>query len=41
MLELLPDAVGHALRDRRAGLDKLVVNRSGLRVGQGMMVEGR
>ena len=33
MLEKLPDAVGHALRDRRAGLDKLAFNRSGLRTG--------
>jgi phosphatidylethanolamine-binding protein (PEBP) family uncharacterized protein len=26
MLEKLPDAVGHALRDQRAGLDKLAFN---------------
>jgi Raf kinase inhibitor-like YbhB/YbcL family protein len=37
MLEKLPDVVGHVLRDRRAGLEKLVFNRSGLRVGQGML----
>lgn len=33
MLEKLPDAVGHALRGRRAGLDKLASNMSGLRGG--------
>lgn len=33
MLEKLPDAVGHALRDQRAGLDKLAFNLSGLRTG--------
>jgi Raf kinase inhibitor-like YbhB/YbcL family protein len=33
MLEKLPDALGHALRDRRAGLDKLAFNMSGLRSG--------
>lgn len=37
MLEKLPQAVGHLLRDRRAGLDKLVFNRSGLRTGQGLL----
>jgi hypothetical protein len=37
MLEKLPDVVGHVLRDRRAGLDKLVFNRSGLRTGQGLL----
>ena len=37
MLEKLPGVVGHVLRDRRAGLDKLAFNRSGLRVGQGML----
>jgi hypothetical protein len=37
MLEKLPEAVGHALRDRRAGFDKLVFNRSGLRTGQGLL----
>jgi Raf kinase inhibitor-like YbhB/YbcL family protein len=33
MLEKLPDALGHALRGRRAGLDKLAFNMSGLRGG--------
>jgi hypothetical protein len=33
MLEKLPDAVGHALRNQRAGLDKLAFNLSGLRTG--------
>jgi Raf kinase inhibitor-like YbhB/YbcL family protein len=33
MLEKLPDAVGHALQERRAGLDKLVMNLAGLRAG--------
>jgi Raf kinase inhibitor-like YbhB/YbcL family protein len=37
MLEKLPGAVGHMLRERRAGLDKLVFNRSGLRTGQGLL----
>jgi Raf kinase inhibitor-like YbhB/YbcL family protein len=37
MLEKLPDVVGHVLRDRRAGLEKLVFNRSGLRTGQGAL----
>jgi Raf kinase inhibitor-like YbhB/YbcL family protein len=37
MLEKLPDVVGHVLRDRRAGLEKLVFNRSELRVGQAML----
>ena len=37
MLEKLPGVVGHVLRDRRAGLDKLAFNRSGLRTGQGML----
>ncbi|MDB5899023.1 MAG: hypothetical protein JWP41_2625 [Ramlibacter sp.] len=37
MLEKLPDIVGHVLRDRRAGLETLVFNRSGLRVGQGAL----
>jgi phosphatidylethanolamine-binding protein (PEBP) family uncharacterized protein len=35
MLEKLPDAVGHALREQRAGLDKLAFNLSGLRAGMG------
>lgn len=33
MLEKLPDAVGHALRHQRAGLDKLAFNRIDLRAG--------
>jgi Raf kinase inhibitor-like YbhB/YbcL family protein len=37
MLEKLPEIVGHVLRDRRAGLESLVFNRSGLRGGQGML----
>ena len=37
MLEKLPPAVGHVLRDRRAGLEKIVFNRSGLRTGQGLL----
>lgn len=35
MLEKLPDAVGHALRDSRAGLDKIVFNTLGMRAGMG------
>lgn len=37
MLEKLPDAVGHALRDRRAGLDHVVFNRVSLAVGTGQI----
>ena len=37
MLEKLPEVVGHVLRDRRAGLDKLVFNRCGLRAGHGSL----
>jgi hypothetical protein len=33
MLEKLPDAVGHALREQRAGLDKLAFQRVDLRAG--------
>ena len=33
MLEKLPDAIGHALHDVRAGLDKIVFNTLGLRAG--------
>jgi Raf kinase inhibitor-like YbhB/YbcL family protein len=33
MLENLPDAFGHALRDVRAGLDSIAFNSSGLRSG--------
>ena len=35
MLEKLPDFIGHALRDQRAGLDQLVFNRLPLRDGHG------
>ncbi len=35
MLEKLPGVVGHALRDRRAGLDKVLFNRFDLRSGTG------
>jgi Raf kinase inhibitor-like YbhB/YbcL family protein len=35
MLEKLPDAIGHALHDRRAGLDKTAFSRIPLRAGQG------
>lgn len=34
MLENLPDAVGHALRDQRAGLDQIAFQRIPLRSGQ-------
>jgi Raf kinase inhibitor-like YbhB/YbcL family protein len=37
MLEILPEVLGHALRDRRAGMDKLVFNRCGMRQGLGML----
>ena len=40
MLEKLPDMVGHALRDVRAGLDKLVFNRCGMRLGHGTLAVG-
>jgi Raf kinase inhibitor-like YbhB/YbcL family protein len=33
MLENLPDAIGHALRNQRAGLDHIVFNNAGLRAG--------
>lgn len=33
MLEKLPEAIGHALRDQRAGLDKVVFNQIRLRGG--------
>jgi Raf kinase inhibitor-like YbhB/YbcL family protein len=33
MLEKLPDAIGHALHDVRAGLDQIVFNTLGLRAG--------
>lgn len=35
MLENLPDFVGHALREQRAGLDQIAFNRLPLRAGQG------
>lgn len=35
MLEKLPEALGHALRDQRAGLDKLACEQIGLRGGMG------
>jgi Raf kinase inhibitor-like YbhB/YbcL family protein len=35
MLQNLPDFVGHALRDQRAGLDQIAFNRLPLRGGQG------
>jgi len=37
MLEKLPDAVGHALRDQRAGLDKIAFNQVDLRQGAGAL----
>jgi len=40
MLEKLPEPIGHALRDKRAGLDKLVFNRCGLRGGHGLLTVG-
>jgi Raf kinase inhibitor-like YbhB/YbcL family protein len=40
MLEKLPEPLGHALRDARAGMDKLVFNRCGMRVGHGAMQVG-
>lgn len=33
MLEKLPDVIGHALHDQRAGLDKLAFNKTSLRSG--------
>lgn len=33
MLEKLPDAIGHALRNQRAGLDEIAFNKSSLRTG--------
>lgn len=35
MLENLPEALGHALRDTRAGLDDIAFNKCGLRTGAG------
>jgi Raf kinase inhibitor-like YbhB/YbcL family protein len=40
MLENLPDFVGHALRDQRAGLDQIAFNRLQLRGGQGAITVG-
>lgn len=40
MLEKLPDAIGHALRHRRAGLDQIAFNNSGLRAGMGSLQLG-
>lgn len=37
MLEKLPEIVGHALRDRRAGMDKIMFNRCGMRTGHGSL----
>ena len=37
MLEKLPDAVGHALRDQRAGLDKIAFRLLDLRAGMGVI----
>jgi hypothetical protein len=33
----MPEPLGHALRDARAGMDKLVFNRCGMRVGHGAL----
>lgn len=35
MLEKLPGVVGHALREQRAGLEKIAFNKAGLRTGMG------
>lgn len=37
MLEKLPETVGHALRDQRAGLDKIAFNQVDLRQGAGAL----
>ncbi len=37
MLEKLPEALGHLLRDQRAGLDAVVFNRVDLRTGTGAL----
>lgn len=37
MLEKLPEPLGHALQGARAGLDKIVFNRCGLRQGHGTL----
>jgi len=38
MLEKLPDVIGHALRNQRAGLDAIAFNRSDLRQGTASIV---
>ncbi len=40
MLENLPDAIGHALRDQRAGLDKTAFNAVDLRQGMAAITVG-
>lgn len=40
MLEKLPDIIGHALREMRAGMDQIVFNNSGLRGGMGSLQVG-
>lgn len=40
MLEKLPDAIGHALRDQRAGLDKIVFQAVDLRAGMASITVG-
>ena len=40
MLEKLPDIIGHALREVRAGMDQIVFNNSGLRTGMGALKVG-
>ncbi len=40
MLEKLPDIIGHALRDIRAGMDQIAFNNSGLRSGMGSLQVG-
>ena len=40
MLENLPDAIGHAMRDMRAGLDNIAFNQSGLRAGMAAIEVG-
>jgi hypothetical protein len=40
MLEKLPDAIGHALRDQRAGLDKIAFQAVDLRAGMASITVG-
>ena len=40
MLENLPDMIGHALREVRAGLDQVAFNNAGLRSGMGSLQVG-